>query len=157
MYLRRFPTSFVLLLMACACAIAEAAQKGSDLYLLAATPTDPSTGRYYPAALYRVDLDRKLKLVRQIVPPVSPMQGWDEGGVAAVLDDMESRIYVLFPSLNPTTVSIIHKDQATVNDEVTFDPVQVFGIAAVGVSAGAAGASSLLLPVIKGVSGPEDI
>jgi hypothetical protein len=145
-----------LLLAACMPADAQTGTKAGDLYLLAGTPTSLQ-GTSYPVTLYNADSHQKLKLVRQIVAPTPWMEGETRGGVAAVLDDMIGRIYVVFPAPRASTVSIIHKGQPTVDDQVTFEPRLVNGYGpGVGLSAGALGASYLLLAGTEEEAGSND-
>lgn len=125
---------FALLLLALMPALAQNGTKWRDLYLLAGTPTFGRVGGC-PVNLYTIDPRHKLKLVREVMPGAHTSPYLQEG-LYAVRDDMEDKIYVAYPHQNPTTVSVIHKEQPMMKDEVRFNPQGVpvlttdFGLAA---------------------------
>jgi hypothetical protein len=117
-------------------ALAQTKTKGEDLYLLAETPADYHVGGS-GLSLYALGASHTLKLIREIVPVPDPAHPGDFGnGVWAVRDDMGDKIYVAYPNIVPSTVSIIHKERPALNDEVEFNPQHLtvlttdFGIAA---------------------------
>ncbi|MGH9775894.1 MAG: hypothetical protein ACRD50_13205 [Candidatus Acidiferrales bacterium] len=82
------------------------------LYLLAATPTEHSP-QTYPAILYSVSAEKKLKMVREVVPQadgVRLVQAWGNA------------IFVTHPHLITTSVSVIHTDEPLRADDVVFNP-----------------------------------
>ena len=144
--------SIVLLLAACtpALALAQAQVKTDSLFMLAGTPGSVRLDVSYAVTLYSVGSDQKLKTVREIVSRSE--------GLAAVRDDMNDRIYVIYPEGQVSTVSIIHKGQPTLDDEVTFYPAgATLHGDSFGVAAGGRGASYLLAPLLKQVPGPDGV
>jgi hypothetical protein len=140
---------FALLLVAGMIALAQPPVKTESLFLLAGTPTPPPTPGVYPVTLYSVGPDQKLEPVRLLVPPVDIMHQL-YGGLAAVRDDMNGRIYVVFPHSTSSTVSIIHKERPTLNDVVTFNPDGFpFDGDAFGVGAAEGGTSYLISPLLR--------
>jgi hypothetical protein len=114
-----------LLLVLCAStglgpALAQTGTKAGDLFLLAGTPSYQN-GVVYPVTLYNVDVHQRLKLTRQIVPPV-PRYPLFVGGLAAVVDDMEDSLYIVYPSAKATTACVLHKTRPTADDRVKFIP-----------------------------------
>jgi hypothetical protein len=139
---------YVLLLLASIPAIGQTRIEGGDLYLLAGTPNLDGIPSY-AVSLYTVNSDQTLKLVREIAPgDTIPFSG--TGGCFAIRDDMGDKIYVVYPGIIPTTISVIHKDRPTWKDEVDFNPrhqvvLQTdFGVAA------ASGRQSYLLCTLLG-------
>jgi hypothetical protein len=149
----------VVLVCAPATVLAQAQVRTDRLFLLAGTPTFPFMLRAYPVTLYGVNPHQKLQRVRQIVPLVPREEQEGRGGSAFVREDMEGRIYVVFNRLQPTTVSIIHERQPTLNDELIFYPdgAIIFNDS-LGVAAGVNGASYLLVPILghpQGITGVQ--
>lgn len=111
------------------------------LFLLAGTPTTQGSSSY-PVNLYSVTSKNRLELVRNIVSA--------DAGLFSALDDEEGRIYVAFPHVTPTTVTVIHEEQPTAKDTVSFNPdAATLDNAAFGVSAGMDHASRLLCPLLR--------
>jgi hypothetical protein len=117
-------------------AFADTKKSAEILYLLGETARDrysTGSGLY----LYGIGPGRNLKILREIVPPQDPTEPGDYGaGVYAVRDDMGDKIYVAYPSITPSTLSVIHKENPAMKDEVEFNPHNYpvlptdFGIAA---------------------------
>lgn len=83
-----------------------------QLYLLSATTTE-HTDKTYPAELYRVTPDRKLKAVREVVSRtdgVRLVQAW--GDV----------IFLVHPHVVSTAVAVVHRDAPELVDDVVFNP-----------------------------------
>lgn len=92
------------------------------MYLLGETAVDIHTGGS-GLYLYALDSNQNLKLVREIVPAPDPTNPGDFGnGFYAVRDDTGDKIYVTYPNIIPSTVSIIHKGRPAFKDEVDFNP-----------------------------------
>lgn len=87
--------------------------QASNWYLLSGTATDHD--RHYPSSLYSIDSygTKKLHLVRQIVS--------QEDGVHSI-HFSDNNIFVLYPHLLPSKVSVIHTDAPRREDLVAFDP-----------------------------------
>jgi hypothetical protein len=83
-----------------------------QLYLLAATPTQ-HTDKTYPATLYRVTGDKKLKPVRELVAQADGVRFVQAWGNA---------ILVAFPHLTTTTFSIVHTQGPMLPDNIVFNP-----------------------------------
>jgi hypothetical protein len=119
-HLGPFRAAFLALpLIACASASAKAAEQGGRLFLLTGTCCLNDTSATFPARLYTVSAQHKLKLFRTVVS--------GSEGTTNILDDMRGEIYVTFPSnlgvsRAPTKVSIIHKQRPGEDDVVTFNP-----------------------------------
>jgi hypothetical protein len=90
-----------------------AATDFGQLYLLAATPTEHSPATAYPVTLYRLGADGKLKTVREIV---------DQADGARIIQSWKNVVFVIYPHLVSTTVSILHIDDPLRVDEITFNP-----------------------------------
>lgn len=139
--------AFLLLFLAAwiASVSASPAVGGRRLFLLAGTPTVQSPVTY-PVDLYYVAPNRTLALVRQIVP--------QSAGLFTVLDDEGNNIYVAYPHINPTTLSIVHKERPALKDTIIFNPG---GLAvdntAVGVAAGKGFQSYALFPLLRRTGG----
>lgn len=147
----------VFLLLACtsAPALAQGQTNGEGLLMLAGTPWASGLDFHYAATLYSVGSDKKLRTVREIVSR--------SDGLAAVRDDMNDRIYVVYPDVEESSaessVSIIHKSDPTRDDEVTFsrdDGPSLEG-GSFGVAAGERGGSYLLAPLLKLVPSPDGV
>ncbi len=133
---RGIKAALAFLLVAPMAAFAQTKTSGKELYFLAETTADIHTGRS-GLNLYALDSSHKLKLIREIVPVPDPTQPGDYGdGFYAVRDDLGDKIYVAYPSTIPSIISVIHKEQPALNDEVDFNPEHLpvlttdFGIAA---------------------------
>lgn len=81
-------------------------------YFLSGTSTE-DTDRHYPSVLYTVDSAKKLRTVRVVVS--------GEDGVHSIRQ-YGSAIFVLYPHLPPTTVSVVHTDNPSLPDNLTFNP-----------------------------------
>lgn len=147
-----------LLLVVCASnglgpALAQTGTKAGDLFLLAGTPSYQNGG-VYPVTLYNVDVHQRLKLTRQIVPPV-PRYPLFVGGLAAVVDDMEDSLYIVYPSAKATTACVLHKTRPTADDRVKFIPDgSTIDGTMFGAVAGGAGTSYLLAGLLRQVPEP---
>ncbi len=139
--LRLVATAVAALVLLLAAPLASFAQtKPEHLYLLGETALDKGDARFpwTPGLdLYAVDPSHNLKLVREIVPAGDPAHPGDYGdGFYAVRDDTDSKIYVTYPNIIPSVLSVIHKSTPMVEDEVEFNPDHFvvlntdFGIAA---------------------------
>jgi hypothetical protein len=109
------------LLVALALILASAARSSSGrsdtltvdrLYLLSATPTNYGD-ETFPATLYGADAEQKLRVIRRIVA--------QNHGVYSV-QQVRGVIFVAYPHITPTAVSIIHTDHPAEADEVVFNP-----------------------------------
>jgi hypothetical protein len=120
--------------------LAQTGTTGEHLYLLAEIPVDyrgHRGGGGFGLYLYALDSSHTLKLIREIVPAPDPTHPGDFGdSVYAVRDDMGDKVYVAYPNIIPSTVSVIHKERPASIDEVSFNPEHLtvlntdFGIAA---------------------------
>jgi hypothetical protein len=150
---RKLATTLALLLAVPMPALAQTGVRGGDLYLLAGTP-NPHSPAAYPVSLYTVDPLHKLKLVRKIVP-AGDTQAYLSGlakGLYAVRDDMGAKIYVAYPHQNPTTISVIHKERPTMNDEVVFNPENATVLRPnFGIVSGDGRESYLLCTLLRGI------
>src|SRR6266478_3504852 len=82
-------------------------------YFLSGTSTE-DTDRHFPAVLYGANLiTKKLNPIRQGVA--------GDDGVHSILQ-YGSTIFVNYPNLPPTTVSVIHSGNPSVADEIIFNP-----------------------------------
>jgi len=82
-------------------------------YFLSGTSTE-DTDRHFPAVLYGANLiTKKLNPIRQVVA--------GDDGVHSILQ-YDSTIFVNYPNLPPTTVSVIHSGNPSVADEIIFNP-----------------------------------
>jgi hypothetical protein len=103
--------------------------------LLAGTPTANAIGGC-PVRLYTIDSTQKLRLVREVVSGDCTGGHPSQPGLWDIRDDMDDKIYVVYPHTTPTTVSIIHKERPATNDVVVFNPQSYvvanseFGVAA---------------------------
>lgn len=132
---------FVLVLLPVTFAFALGSAVGQTLFLLAGTPTADSS-LSFPVSLYTVGTHHALKLLRRVVPP--------EAGLYDVREDLKGDVYVLYPHITPTTVSIIHEQRAAFVDEVNFNPRSLaVDTSALGVAAGGDGESYALLPLLR--------
>jgi hypothetical protein len=109
----------VCLTVSLACCLAAGSQPtGRTLFLLAGTLGLNDTSQTFPARLYTVDPQHRLRLFRTVVP--------GDEGITAVLGDTRGRIYVAFPSdlafPAPTKISVVHERQPRAKDIVSFDP-----------------------------------
>jgi hypothetical protein len=101
---------------------AQTKTTGGNLYLLGETELDIHTGGT-GLNLYAADTSHNLKLVRKIVRAPDPTNPGDFGdGVYAVRDDMGDKIYVTYPNIIPSILSVIHKARPAMKDEVDFNP-----------------------------------
>lgn len=115
--IKRSGWASAIVMLACSLTM-RAAQRGGTLFLLTGTSL-VDTSQTFPARLYTVTTDHRLKLFREVVS--------GNEGITEVLDDTGQKIYVAFPSNTglsraPTKVSIIHKRDPAVNDVMTFNP-----------------------------------
>ncbi len=110
----RLFTQLGVAMMLCALGMGQnhSADKFTDLALLSGTPTNYGPVSY-PVNLYQIDANRRLKLVREIVSA--------KDGLYSVRDDLEGTLWIAFPHVIPTRVSLIHAGQPTVKDEVEFN------------------------------------
>ncbi len=94
--------------------ITRAKPQGGEWNFLSATTT-VDTDRRYPSFLYSTDTNgtKKLHVVRRIVS--------GEEGVHSV-HWYGNAIFVVYPHLPPTTVSVVHTDKPALQDAVVFDP-----------------------------------
>lgn len=121
-------------------ALADGAALDERLFLLAGTPTNfaPAT---FPVSLYAVDTRERLKLIRRVAPP--------RAGLFLVREDLDV-IYVTYPHITPTTVSVIHERRPKFDDDVTFNPRKLpVWYGGTGVSAGQGLHSYALFPLIQ--------
>jgi TonB family protein len=142
------------LLVAPMSALAQKATTGDHLYLLAEIAVDyrghrggGGSGLY----LYALEASHKLKLIREVVPVPDVPHADDYGqSFYAVRDDMGDKIYVAYPSIDPSMVSVIHKETPTLKDEVEFNPQHsvVFN-SEFGIAAGEGRQSYLLCTLIR--------
>jgi hypothetical protein len=117
------------------------------LYLLAATLVVKDRYAGYPVTLYQIE-DQKLNSVREVIPP-----GPIEGGTVAPTSISCVRvsgnaIYVMYPYYRSSTVEVIHFDNPSLADEVTFNSAHSFtdGIRTV-VARAPSSNGTLLIPV----------
>jgi hypothetical protein len=119
---------------------------GQQLYLLSATPTEHSD-KTYPANLYQVGADRKLKLVREVVPQsegVRFVQAWCDA------------IFVIYPHDVATTVSMVHTGEPQRSDELIFNPDAIYVARLLTAVAEPSGSSiRLLLPLSPDFTDPS--
>jgi hypothetical protein len=90
---------------------AQQAVPQGQLYLLSATPTE-HTDKTYPAELYRVTADRKLRAIREVVSRtdgVRLVQAWGNA------------IFLLHPHIVSTSVTVLHTDAPQQVDDVIFN------------------------------------
>jgi hypothetical protein len=123
-----------------------------DLYLLAETAADIHTGGS-GLILYALVSNHELKLVREIVPVPDPTAPAPYGnGLWAVQDDMGDKIYVAYPNIIPSTVSVIHKERPALKDEVDFNPEHLAVLNTdLGVAAGDGRQSYLLCTLLRDI------
>jgi len=121
----------------------------AELYLLGEIPQDPRMGAG-ALNLYVVDSGHNLERVREIVPAADPTHPGDFGdGVFAVLDDTGDKIYVTYPNIVPSTLSVIHKAAPAMKDEVEFNPDHRFVLNVdFGIAAGEGRQSYLLCTLL---------
>lgn len=89
------------------------------MFLLTGTCFLNDTSQTFPARLYTVTAQHKLRLFRTVVS--------GNEGTTEILDDMQGEIYVTFPSdlgvsRAPTKVSVVHEQRPWEEDVVTFNP-----------------------------------
>ncbi|MGH9469848.1 MAG: hypothetical protein ACRD1N_05830, partial [Terriglobia bacterium] len=92
--------------------------------------------------LYSANSFHKLTLIRHIAPPRT--------GLYAVRSDLDGNIYLLYPHITPSTVSVIHEDHPELVDDITFNAKGLtLDTTAMGVAAGNAVESYALLPLLR--------
>lgn len=116
-------------------------------YLLSATTTE-HTDKTYPAELYQVTADGKLRAVREIVARtdgVRLVQTWGEA------------IFLIHPHVVSTAVAVVHTEAPEVVDDVVFDPHGRFPVSPwVAAAEPTPAALSLLIPLsAEGPDGPS--
>jgi hypothetical protein len=135
------------------CSLIASAQNAREtaplqLYLFSATPTE-HTDKTYPAILYRVSVDRKLKAVREVVSQaegVRLVQAWTDA------------IFVDSPPVPATFVSIIHTNDPLRQDRVKFNPQGLnLNNSATVIAQTQLASSSQLLPLLAGFSDPAHL
>jgi hypothetical protein len=82
------------------------------LYLLSATTTE-HTDKTFPAELYRVSANKKLKSVRELVSRTDGVRLVEAWGNA---------IFLLHPHVVSTAVAVVHTDAPEQADDVVFNP-----------------------------------
>jgi len=109
-----FAWAFVLILISWILVSSANAQtsSGETIYLLSGTPTN-QTGESFPVTLYGVAADRKLKLVRELVP--------QKEGLYSV-KQASGVLFVAHPHITPTVVTILHTGNLLQSDDVPFNP-----------------------------------
>jgi hypothetical protein len=120
---------------------------GQQLYLLSATPTEHSD-KTYPANLYQVGADKKLKLVREVVPQsegVRFVQAWGDA------------IFVIHPHVVATTVSIVHTSEPPSRDDVLFNSRGLNVNNSAAVAAEPQTGTVELLPLLEDYSDPAHL
>lgn len=110
-----------------------------NLYLLSATPTE-HTDKTYPATLYRVSADKKLKPIREVVSKadgVRFVQAWGDA------------IFLVHPHVVSTALTVVHMGEPMLVDDVLFNPSQLI-VGDVWVTAATPQASSVdeLVPLL---------
>jgi hypothetical protein len=120
---------------------------GQQLYLLSATPTEHSD-KTYPANLYQVGADKKLKLVREVVPQsdgVRFVQAWG------------STIFVVQPHVVATTISIVHTGEPARRDDVLFNSGGLYVNDSAAASAEPQTGTVELLPLLEDYTDPAHL
>jgi hypothetical protein len=109
-----FAWAFVLILISWILVSSANAQtsSGETIYLLSGTPSNQS-GESFPVTLYGVAADRKLKLVRELVP--------QKEGLYSV-KQASGVLFVAHPHITPTVVTILHTGNLLQSDDVLFNP-----------------------------------
>ena len=82
------------------------------LVLVSGTPTEHSD-KTYPVVLYELGTDRKLTLIREVVPQSEGLHSIRVGS---------DELFIAHPHIAPTTVSVVHTDQPHLPDDVLFNP-----------------------------------
>jgi hypothetical protein len=90
----------------------------SSLYLLSGTFANDDV-KTYPVSLYRVD-QKKMDKVREIAPP--------QAGLFSV-EQSDDAIFVAYPHVIPSTMSVIHTAHPLLADEFVFNPTRKVVIA----------------------------
>lgn len=133
------------------CAVLVSGQETAaprQLYLLSATPTE-HTNKTYPVVLYRLSADKRLKVVREVVPQadgVRFVQAWGDA------------IFVIHPHVISTAVTIVHTGEPMLADDVVFNPRGlILADAWVAVAAPSASSVDELVPLITDASQPTHI
>lgn len=149
--LRRKPFS-LLFILALTCGVMLRAGRVTinptlQLYLLAGT-TSQHTPQSYPVLLYRVGENKKLKIVREVVPQADGtrfMYAW--GNI----------IFALHPHTAPTNVAIVHTNEPMRADDVQFSPEGVVPSTSVTTVAEPPGSGEVLLvPWITNLTDPSN-
>lgn len=121
----------------------------AELYLLAGTPTEHSPGAAFPVRLYTVDPEKKLRFVREVIPPSEGMRSAYEWG---------DEIFVIHPSIVSTTVSIIHAGAPKLVDDVEFNQDRLFlDDSAIAVAEPEPSSTRLLIPLLQDASDPKHL
>lgn len=94
------------------------AKDSARLYLVSGTPSKHGSDSY-PVTLYKVDVDKKLGSVREVVR--------QQDGVHSAYAYGDA-IFFLYPYDRPTSVAILHTDDPNRADNVTFSPTGLTGV-----------------------------
>ena len=113
----------------------------AEVYLLSGTPTEHSPGASFPVRLYAVSPEKKLSLVREVLPASEGLR------LAYAFGD---EIYAIHPSIVSTRVSIVHVREPKVVDEVEFNQHGLFpNDSAIAIAQPQTSSSRLLIPLLE--------
>ena len=118
-----------------------------NLYLLSGTSTEHSPGAAFPVRLYRVDVEKKLRPVRDVIPRTDGLRvAYAWGG----------RIGIIHPAIVSTTISIVHEDKPMLADDVVFNPRGLFpDDTAIAVAEPRGYPVHFLIPLLEDASDPR--
>ena len=116
------------------------------LYLLSATTTE-HTDKTFPAELYRVSANKKLKSVREVVSRTDGVRLVEAWGNA---------IFLIHPHVVSTAVAVVHADAPERADDVGFNPNRLVLVTPwVAVAAREPAGFDLLIPLSSTEAGQE--
>ena len=110
--------SLAFLLFAVVANAQHTSKDSARLYVVSGTPNEHGPDSY-PVTLYRVDGDKRLDSVREIVR--------QEDGVHSAYAYGDA-IFFLYPYDRPTSVAILHTDDASRTDNVAFSSTGLLGV-----------------------------